>query len=100
MSEMRCDSGDAKAQYRLVDAGLAKEKGGFEPGLMKASGKKVKIMPHNAKRGIRYRFTAKWDVVQPENYSDIISFILPTINACVEIDCPPEFRFTLSPAAD
>lgn len=97
--EMRCDSDDARAQYSLDGQGLAKEKEG-EPGLMRAAAKKIKVLPHNGKSGIKYKFTAKWEVVQPENYSDIISFIYPTMKAIVEVDSPRDFKFTLSPTAD
>jgi hypothetical protein len=98
MVEMRCDSNDPKAQYCFSGPGLVKEKEA-EPGLMQAAGRKVKIVPRNREKGLKYRFTAKWEVILPDNYSDIISFIKPTINARVEVESDPEFRFTLSPTA-
>jgi hypothetical protein len=43
---------------------------------------------------MRYRFTAKYRVVHPENYSDIVAFGRPTINAALIVECPQGFTVT------
>jgi hypothetical protein len=95
--EMRCDSADLTAQYRIADPGLAKEKED-EPGVMQALGNVVKIPPVFETLGRRYQFTVRYEAEYPDNYSDIISFELPTISVVFEAECPPGFRVSVSPA--
>lgn len=97
--ELRCDSEEKRARYCLAGAALndaIKEKKD-EPGVMVAQGKRVRIPPvRNAK--YKYRFTAKYEVKFPENYSDIVSFNWPTIGVSLDFECPETFRITASPA--
>ncbi|HUK29507.1 MAG TPA: hypothetical protein VLV89_00230 [Candidatus Acidoferrum sp.] len=95
--EMRCDSPDLRAQYLLRGEGLAKEKAD-EPGVMEASGKVVRIPPVHEALGTYYRFSVKYEAEHPENYSDILSFDLPTINVIFEAECPAGFRVSAAPA--
>jgi hypothetical protein len=95
--EMRCDSADAKAQYRIPGNGLAVEKAD-EPGVMEGVGRTIKIPPVHESAGTYYQFTIAYEGSYPENYSDIFAFDLPTINVVVEAECAPGFRVTLPPA--
>jgi hypothetical protein len=95
--EMRCDSPDRSAQYRIAGPGLAKEKTD-EPGVMQALGSVVKIPPVHEALGKYYRFTVRYEAEYPDNYSDILSFDLPTIGVIFEAECPPEFRVSVGPA--
>jgi hypothetical protein len=96
ITELRCDSDDKNANYCLGGDVLAKEKRD-EPGVMVVHGKRVKIPPASERRH-KYRFTAKYEVVYPENYSDVVVFTLPTIGVVLEVECPNNLRFTASPA--
>jgi hypothetical protein len=97
--ELRCDSEDKRARYRLIGDALndaVKEKKD-EHGVMVAQGKRVRIPPvRNTK--YKYRFSAKYEVTYPENYSDLVSFKWPTIGVSLEFECPETFRITASPA--
>jgi hypothetical protein len=95
--EMRCDSNDSKAQYRLSDDALVREKKD-EPGVMQAVGRRVKIPPVHEAIDRYYRFTTRYEAVFPENYSDMVSFDRPTIGVVLEAECPPNFRITAFPA--
>lgn len=95
--EMRCDSPDISAQYQIDGAGHAKEKTD-EPGVMQALGRVVKIPPVHEALGRYYRFTTRYEAEYPENYSDILSFDLPTIGVIVEAECPPGYRVSATPA--
>jgi hypothetical protein len=96
--EMRCDSSDTRATYRIEGEALTKEKRD-EPGVMQASGKKVKIPPAHESLGRYYRFSTRYESEYPNNYSDIVSFDQPTIGVIFEAECPIEFRVS-APAAD
>jgi hypothetical protein len=99
--ELRCDSEDKRASYYLTGAALndaIKEKKD-EYGVMVAQGKRIRIPPvRQAKH--KYRFTAKYEVTYPENYSDLVSFKWPTIGVSIEFECPDTFRITASQPAD
>jgi hypothetical protein len=95
--EMRCDSADIGAQYQIVGPGLAKEKTD-EPGVMQAVGNEIKIPPVHEALGRYYRFTVRYEAEYLDNYSDILSFDLPTIGVVFEAECPPAFRVSVTPA--
>jgi hypothetical protein len=97
---MRCDSNDPKAQYFFSGDKLPVDENKEEPGVKCVSGKKIKLQGRSQNNGFRYRFGAKWEITLPETYSDMMSFALLTINATVEVICPANFKFTLSPPAD
>jgi hypothetical protein len=95
--EMRCDSADISAQYQIVGPGLAEDKID-EPGVKQAVGSVVKIPPVHEALGRYYRFTVRYEAEYPDNYSDILSFDLPTIGVVFEAECPPSFRVSATPA--
>lgn len=95
--EMRCDSADENAQYVIAGAGLALDKSD-EPGVMQALGVEVKVPPVHTTLGTYYRFTVRYEAEYPDNYSDILSFELPTMNVVFEAECPPGFRVSATPA--
>jgi hypothetical protein len=96
VTELRCDSEDIRASYCLSGDLLVREKRD-ELGVMVALGKRIKIPPARKSKQ-RYRFTAKYEVVYPENYSDVVAFTWPTIGVVLEVECPKTLRFTASPA--
>lgn len=100
VTEMRCDSEDPKAQYCISGEKLVIVDNKDEPGVKCVRGKKIKLPGYSQKSGSKYQFRAKWEIILHENYSDVMSFAHPTINATVEVNCPPNFKFTLSPQAD
>lgn len=95
--ELRCDCDDPKSSYSLRGENLANEKK-EEPGVIVARGKKVKIPPVKNNQGHPYRFTARYEIVHPEKYSDVVSFSKPTMGVVLEIECPENFRVSASPA--
>jgi hypothetical protein len=95
--EMRCDSADISAQYQIVGPGLGEDKAD-EPGVKQALGSLVKIPPVHEALGRYYRFTVRYEAEYPDNYSDILSFDLPTMGVVVEAECPASFRVSATPA--
>lgn len=100
VTEMRCDSNDPRARYCNFGEKLTIVDNKEEPGVKCVRGKKIKLPSYSQKSGFQYRFGAKWEIILHENYSDVMSFARPTINATVEVNCPSNFKFTLSPQAD
>ena len=96
--ELRCDSPDAKAVYCLDGSKVTREKEG-EPGVIEAAAKKVKIPPHNLSRSLYYRFAGKYTLLVPQDHSDIVSLVGPTINVTITVDVPNDVEF-VAPVAD
>jgi hypothetical protein len=94
--EIRCDSADVSAQYQIVGPGIAVEKDD-EPGVMQALGVEVKIPPVHEALGRYYRFMVRYEAEYPDNYSDILSFELPTMSVVFETEHPPGFRLSATP---
>lgn len=96
--EMRCDSNDQKAQYRIADAGVQPREKPGDLGVMEVFGKKVKIPPVHESIGRTYTFACRYTVEFPSHYSDAVSFSQPTINVVLEVECPNTYRITASGA--
>jgi hypothetical protein len=97
ITEVRCDSPDPNAQYRIVGEELAKEVTS-EPGVMEALGKSIKIPPVHEAIGKYYRMSIRTEAEYPDNYSDILTFDVPTLSVVFEAECPLGFRVSLTPA--
>jgi hypothetical protein len=86
--ELKCQSSDEKAVYCLEGkaVSLAHE------GVVEACGPTITVRPHN-RVNFAYRVSDTHSVIQPEEYSDLISFLAPTINVKITADFPPGFTF-------
>ena len=96
--EMRCDSNDARARYRIADADIQVREKPDDPGVMQVLGRKVKIPPVHESVGRTYTFTSRYVLDYPSHYSEAINFSLPTINVTLEVECPNNYRMTASDA--
>jgi len=65
---------------------------------MQVLGQIVKIPPAHETLGRNYRFTIRYETEYPANYSEILSFDLPTIGVVFEAEYPPTFRVSATPA--
>jgi hypothetical protein len=99
--ELSCQSSDVKAAYSQK----GKDVFAVHEGVVEAYGPTIKI--RSAKKGFTYRISDMHSVIQPEEYSDLISFLAPTINVKVTANFPPGFTFVApredvsdQPAAD
>jgi hypothetical protein len=98
ITEMRCDSDDQRAAYFFTSARLGDESID-ERGVFEAFGKRMRIPPHNAERGMNYRVAGRFWKILPDNSSDVISFASPTINVTLMVEIPSGFEF-VAPKAD
>jgi len=87
--ELKCKSSDARAAYcrRGMDVST------FHDGVLEAHGPSIRIKSVKNKEGFTYRVSDTHSVIQPEEYSDLISFRAPTINVRITADFPPGFTF-------
>jgi hypothetical protein len=98
--EMQCDSEDAGSSYHLTGQAL-KDLTTESGGRVITTGKRVRIPPAAQAIGRFYRFRARYELIQPTKFSELISFTLPTIGVSIEItDAPENYQFHLTPAAD
>lgn len=99
VAEMQCDCSDPKSCYYVSGEaliGIRTENSGriiFAAPL-------VRMPPVEESIG-EYRFAARYEVVQPAKFSELISFSIPTIGVSIEItDHPENYNFHVSPPAD
>lgn len=96
--EMRCDSNDPRARYRIADGDIQVREKPDDPGVMQVLGRKVRIPPVHESIGRTYTFISRYVVDYPSHYSDAINFSVPTINVILEVECPNSYRITASGA--
>jgi hypothetical protein len=90
---LECDSTDSRSKYR-VEGSKAKVK----DGVLEIFGKKIKIRPNSSAGGIKYRCSARYQIVLPDQYSDMFSFAAPTVNLTLHARFPDELDFIAPPA--
>ena len=92
--ELRCDEKDA--QFRKVAA--AGETIGAEsstvPGVIEAIGKAIDLEPQKV-----YPISGHYQLRVPSNHSDTLSFLHPTVDVAVRVECPDDFRVVIEGAA-
>jgi hypothetical protein len=96
--EMRCDSNDPRARYRIADADVQAREKADDPGVMQVLGRKVKIPPVHESVGRTYTFISRYVVDYPSHYSDAINFSFPTIHVVLEVECPNNYSITAGDA--
>jgi len=85
--EIKCETSDVKAAYCRKGTDVFATHGG----VVEAYGPSIKIRP--VKERFTYRISNTHSVIQPEDYSDLLSFLHPTINVKVTANFPPGFTF-------
>jgi hypothetical protein len=99
VAEMQCDSNDPKSCYYVSGEaliGIRTE----NSGRIIFAAQLVRMPPVEESIG-EYRFGARYEVVQPTKFSELISFSIPTIGVSIEItDHPENYNFHVSPPAD
>ena len=61
-------------------------------GVIEACGPTITVRSQN-KADLSYRISDTHSLIQPEEYSDLISFLAPTINVKIIADFPPDITF-------
>jgi hypothetical protein len=87
--ELKCESSDSRATYHRE----GKDVSSVHDGVVEAEGPLITIKPAGKGGGPTYRVSDKHSVIQSEEYSDLISFLAPTINVTITAKFPPEITF-------
>jgi hypothetical protein len=98
--ELQCNSEDANCCYYLDAEALFRIRTEHN-GSVIFTAQEVRIPPVADSIGHSYRFGARYELIQPTKFSELISFNIPTIGVTIEItDHPANYRFHISPAPD
>lgn len=98
--ELQCNSEDANGCYYLQGEALRRIRS-ENSGSVVFTAQEVRIPPVAESIGHSYRFGARYRLIQPTKFSELISFTIPTIGVSIEItDQPPNYRFNISPVPD
>jgi hypothetical protein len=92
--ELRCDSTETNANYRLGENELGQQvktqKDSFR---ITVKGPTIKLPPRSHESGSKYEFTTKCASLYAEDYSDVFVFDYPCIAVVVTAEYPEHFEF-------
>jgi len=93
--ELRCDDPDSR--FRISSkAGESLGKEEKVPGLIELRANSVKVKPTGT-NGLRYPFSAHFQLRTPHDHSDTFSFGQPSIGVTIAASYPPEYSFSIEP---
>jgi hypothetical protein len=91
--ELRCDEKDRNFQKLADSDGTIGAEMSDVPGVIEAVGENIDLVP-----GKVYLISGHYQLRTPSNHSDTLSFLNPTVDVTVRVECPDEFQFVIEGA--
>lgn len=91
--ELRCDEKDTRFRKVAGSSGTIGEESTKVPGVIEAIGPEIWLKP-----GRVYPISGHYQLQVPPDHSDTLSFLYPTVDVTVRVECPKEFEFVIDGA--
>ncbi len=91
--ELRCDEKNTRFRKVAGSSGTIGEESTKVPGVIEAIGPEISLIP-----GRVYPISGHYQLQVPPNHSDTLSFLYPTVDVTVRVECPEEFEFVIEGA--
>ena len=91
--ELRCDGKDEHFRKIAAVSGTIGTESSTVPGVIEAVGERIDLLPQTV-----YPVSGHYQLRVPCNHSDTMSFLHPTVDVTVRVECPSEFRFVIEGA--
>jgi hypothetical protein len=92
--ELRCDEKDSHF-WKVADAGgTIGTESSTVPGVIVGIGEKIDLVPQRL-----YPISGHYQLRVPSNHSETLSFLHPTVDVTVRVECPDDFQVVIDGAA-
>src|SRR5690348_2466318 len=92
--ELRCDGADKHFQKIASAGGTIGVESSTVPGVIEAIGEQINLLPQKV-----YPVSGHYQLRVPCNHSDTMSFLHPTVDVTVKVQCPDDFQFVIEGAS-
>ena len=88
--ELRCDEKEKQFQKLAAPGKTIGVESAEVPGVIEATGDMIDLLPQ-----VVYPMSGHYQLRVPNNHSDTLSFLHPTVDVTVRVECPEDFRVVI-----